>query len=99
MVAMPLVDRITVPIDEFCKLTDICRSVVYAYLQSNELRSVKIGRRRMIVVASYKEMVERAMREQPEYTPGRRPGRPRKIAHLAASEHAASVPMAASAGE
>ena len=76
--AMPLVDRITVPIAEFCQITDLCRTIVYKKLQSNELRSVKIGRRRMIVVQSYKEMVERALQEQPQYTPGRQPGRPRK---------------------
>jgi predicted DNA-binding transcriptional regulator AlpA len=77
--AMPIQDRLTVPLGEFVKLSGIGRSTVYAMLRSGVLRSVTLGKKRMVIVASYREVLESAMREQTTYTPGRRPrGRPRK---------------------
>jgi hypothetical protein len=77
--ALPVQDRLTVPLGEFLELSGIGRTCVYAMLRSGELLSITIGKKRMILVSSYKEVIERAMREQTTYTPGRRPrGRPRK---------------------
>jgi predicted DNA-binding transcriptional regulator AlpA len=78
-VALPVWERLTVPVGEFVEISGIGRSTVYAMLRSNELRSVTIGKKRMVLVESYREILERAMGEQPTYAPGRRPrGRPRK---------------------
>jgi hypothetical protein len=88
---MPVQDRLTVPVNEFVKLSGIGRSHVYELLRSGVLRSVTIGKKRMVLVASYREVLEKAMREQPTYTPGRRPrGRPRKgVDSVAAGQDAA----------
>jgi predicted DNA-binding transcriptional regulator AlpA len=78
-VALPVWERLTVPVGEFVEISGIGRSTVYAMLRDGVLRSVTIGKKRMVIVASYREVLERAMREQQSYTPGRRPrGRPRK---------------------
>jgi hypothetical protein len=77
--ALPIWDRITAPLGEFVEISGIGRSVLYKMLKSGELQSVTIGKKRMVIVASYRELLERAMRDQASYTPGRhRPGRPRE---------------------
>jgi predicted DNA-binding transcriptional regulator AlpA len=77
--ALPVWERLTVPLGEFVELSGIGRTAVYKMMQSGELKSVTLGKKRMVIVASYRELLERAMREQASYTPGRhRPGRPRK---------------------
>ena len=95
--ALPIWDRMTVPLGEFVELSGIGRTAVYGMMQSGELKSVTLGKKRMVIVASYRELLERAMREQASYTPGRhRPGRPRNSVTM---ESAAPAPMAAAAGE
>jgi predicted DNA-binding transcriptional regulator AlpA len=80
---------------EFIELSGIGRSCVYAMLRSGELKSITLGKKRMILVSSYKEILERAIREQQSYTPGRRPrGRPRKGVDVTA----APVAMVAAGG-
>ena len=76
--AMPIWDRLTVPLGEFVEISGIGRTQVYKMLRSGELQSVAIGKKRMVIVASYREALGRAMREQQTYTPGRIPGRPRR---------------------
>jgi hypothetical protein len=77
--ALPIWDRMTVPLGEFVEISGIGRTEVYKKMQSGELKSVTLGKKRMVIVASYIELLERAMAEQASYTPGRhRPGRPRK---------------------
>jgi hypothetical protein len=95
--AMPIWDRLTVPLNEFLEISGIGRSDAYAKLRSGELKSVTIGKKRMVIVASYIELLERAMQEQQSYTPGRHPaGRPRKSA---ANERGALVPMVVAGSE
>jgi excisionase family DNA binding protein len=52
-------DRITAPIGEFCRLTGIGRSLVYELIGDGRLDSILIGRRRLIVIESYRRLVER----------------------------------------
>jgi predicted DNA-binding transcriptional regulator AlpA len=76
--ALPIWDRITVPLCEFVELSGIGRSVAYQMMRSGELKSVTLGKKRMVVVASYRELLERSMAEQASYRPGKhRPGRPK----------------------
>jgi excisionase family DNA binding protein len=51
-------ERITVPIDQFCKLAGIGRSLVYEMLGDGRLESITIGRRRLIITDSFRRLVE-----------------------------------------
>ena len=49
---------ITTTIGNFCRLTDIGRSKTYELLASGALDSLKIGKRRLIVLDSYRKLIE-----------------------------------------
>ena len=51
-------DIITAPIQEFCRISGIGRSKTYELLDEGKLQSIKIGKRRLIVVRSWKQLVE-----------------------------------------
>jgi len=48
---------ITAPVNEFCILTGLGRTKIYEMLNSGELESVTIGRRRLIIVDSYRRLL------------------------------------------
>ena len=50
---------ITAPIGEFCRLSGFGRSRVYELIDAGELESVLIGKRRLIIVESYRQLIER----------------------------------------
>jgi excisionase family DNA binding protein len=52
-------ERITAPIDQFCILAGIGRSLVYEMLGDGRLESIRIGKRRLIVLDSYRRLIER----------------------------------------
>ena len=53
-------DRIiTAPIGEFCILSGISRTIVYELIGRGELESVTIGKRRLVIIDSYRKMIER----------------------------------------
>jgi hypothetical protein len=52
-------DRITATIPEFRRLSGIGRSRIYELLDSGDLESVYIGTRRLILVDSYRRLIER----------------------------------------
>jgi len=52
-------DRITVPVGEFCRLAGIGRSLVYEMIGDGRLESILIGKRRLIVLDSYRQLIER----------------------------------------
>jgi hypothetical protein len=53
-------DRIiTAPIGEFCRLSGIGRTRVYELISDRSLDSITIGRRRLIVIDSYRRLIER----------------------------------------
>jgi excisionase family DNA binding protein len=49
---------ITATVEEFCRLSGIGRSTTYKLLDSNDLDSVKIGGRRLIIIESYLRLIE-----------------------------------------
>jgi hypothetical protein len=57
--AMDTTDRITAPIGEFCKLAGVGRSLVYEMIGDGRLDSILIGKRRLVVIESYRRLVER----------------------------------------
>jgi excisionase family DNA binding protein len=53
-------DRIiSAPINEFCSLSGLGRTKVYEMLDSGDLDSIKIGKRRLILIDSYRKLIER----------------------------------------
>ena len=50
---------ITATIGSFCDISDIGRSKVYELLDAGDLESIKIGKRRLIVIDSYRRLIER----------------------------------------
>ena len=55
----PLDKVITASIGEFCRLSGIGRTKVYELLGDGDLESISIGRRRLIVLESYRRLIER----------------------------------------
>jgi excisionase family DNA binding protein len=49
---------ITAPIPDFCRLSGLGRSLVYEMIDDGRLESILIGRRRLIVVDSYRRLIE-----------------------------------------
>jgi excisionase family DNA binding protein len=57
-----IADRvITAPVNEFCVLSGLGRTKVYDMLDKGDLKSIKIGKRRLIVVDSYHKLIERQL--------------------------------------
>ncbi len=50
---------ITAPVAEFCRLSGLGRSRVYELIGDGTLDSITIGKRRLIVIDSYRRLVER----------------------------------------
>jgi excisionase family DNA binding protein len=49
----------TVTIPKFCELSGLCSKTVYNMLAAGKLKSVKIGRRRLIKLDSWRRIMER----------------------------------------
>jgi excisionase family DNA binding protein len=52
-------EPITTTIGDFCRLTGLGRSTIYELLGDGRLDSVKIGKRRLILLDSYRRLIER----------------------------------------
>jgi hypothetical protein len=74
----PSHDLITATIPEFRRLSGISRTRIYELLDAGELESIHIRTRRLIIIDSYRRLVERQRGQQPP-----QPG-PRPAAHAAA---------------
>src|SRR5437588_12563864 len=55
---------ITATIPNFCRITGIGRSKTYELLDDDTLESIKIGRRRLIILDSYRKLIERQRAER-----------------------------------
>jgi hypothetical protein len=70
---MPLdLEPITTTIPEFRRLSGIGRSRIYELLEAGELESVHIGVRRLILVDSYRRLIERQRQAMQRPSNGRR---------------------------
>jgi excisionase family DNA binding protein len=62
-------DRIiSAPIGDFCQMSGIGRSLVYEMIADGRLESIKIGKRRLVLIDSYRRLIEAcrgASAEQP----------------------------------
>lgn len=52
---------ITMPVTQFCRASGLGLTKVYALINSGALQSVNIGRRRLIIVDSYRRLIERQL--------------------------------------
>lgn len=53
-------DRIiTAPVGEFCRISGLGRTRVYELIANGELDSISIGKRRLIVLDSYRRLIDR----------------------------------------
>jgi excisionase family DNA binding protein len=55
--------KVLVSVDEAAELLSVGRTVVYRLVARNEVRSIKVGRTRRIVVASLHEYVGRQLEQ------------------------------------
>jgi excisionase family DNA binding protein len=54
----PATDAITAPVDKFCGLSGLGKNTVYQMIGDGRLASIKIGRRRLVVVDSYRRLIQ-----------------------------------------
>jgi hypothetical protein len=48
---------ISVTVDNFCRISDLGKTTVYGMIASGKLQSIKIGKRRLILMASYRQIL------------------------------------------
>ena len=55
-----IADRIiTAPVGEFCRISGLGRTRVYELIAEGDLESVLIGKRRLILLDSYRRLIDR----------------------------------------
>jgi hypothetical protein len=54
-------DLITVTIQKFIEISGLSNTTVYGLLNRGELESVNVGRRRLILLASYRRLLDRQL--------------------------------------
>jgi len=57
-------DLITATIPEFCRVSGLGRSMTYEMLADGRIKSIRVGKRRLIVLDSYRRMIEEALGDQ-----------------------------------
>jgi hypothetical protein len=63
---------ITAPIGEFCRISGIGRSRVYELIGDGSIASFTLGKRRLIVIDSYRRLIERQCAKEQEQHAARR---------------------------
>ena len=57
---IPFENRLAISIDEAVTVSGLGRSSVYQLMNSGEIETAKIGKRRLVLVASLKKLIEHA---------------------------------------
>jgi excisionase family DNA binding protein len=57
---VPINERLNVSLIEACQLIGIGRTRLYDYINAGELRTVRIGKRRLVPMAAIRDFVARA---------------------------------------
>jgi excisionase family DNA binding protein len=68
-------DIITAPIGEFCRITGLGVTKTYELINEGEIKSITIGKRRLIVMESWHRLIERRL-GTPAESPAASPPRP-----------------------
>lgn len=61
---VPLEQRLTVPMSEFVELSGLGRPTAQRMVKDGTLQSIAVGNKRLILVRSYLDFIERTRREQ-----------------------------------
>lgn len=75
---------VTAPISEFCRRSGLGLTKTYELINNGKLRSIRIGRRRLIVMASYHELIAEHLGTAAE-KPAANPPRPKRGRRAAAA--------------
>lgn len=59
-----MASRLLISVEEFCRITNTGRTRAYQLIRERQVKSVKLGARRLIVYASVEALVERLNTEQ-----------------------------------
>jgi excisionase family DNA binding protein len=59
-VTVPINERLNVSLIEACQFIGIGRTRLYEYINAGELRTVRLGKRRLVPVAEIRDFVARA---------------------------------------
>jgi excisionase family DNA binding protein len=55
----PAAQKLSYTVDEFCAATGITRTALYAAISKSQIKTFKVGRRRMVSKASAEEYLKR----------------------------------------
>jgi hypothetical protein len=90
---MLISDRITAPVNEFAAMSGLGVSTVWAMVKDRRLETIAVGRRRLVIIASYHKLIEeqRAAPVASVMTAPMLRGRPRKSAGAPRTEAAAVI--------
>jgi hypothetical protein len=58
-------DCISMPLVPFCSATGLGRTTVYSLIAAEEIKSVTVGKRRLIIIQSYLDFLERQEKSAP----------------------------------
>jgi hypothetical protein len=76
-----------VPFEEFCEIAHVGHSRGYEFLNSGDVKSVLVGRRRLVLIQSWYDYLERLLEEQRTFMPGRHPATAGSHHHLSPPIH------------
>ena len=71
-------DPITAPVNEFSRLSGLGISTVWQMMKDGRLESVAVGRRRLVVIDSYRRLIEEQREAPVAANPAMPKGRPRQ---------------------
>jgi len=75
---MIFTDQLTAPVNEFARLSGLGISTVWAMVKNCELESITVGRRRLIVIESYRKLIEERLADPMPANTSIPKGRPRQ---------------------
>jgi excisionase family DNA binding protein len=58
-------ETVTAGISKFAKIADVSRPTIYRMLAAGDLKSIKIGSKRLILLDSYRDLIARRVTEEP----------------------------------
>jgi hypothetical protein len=62
-------DRITAPPREFMRISGLGETTTYEMINDGRLESIKVGKRRLIVIDSYYRLIKQQVKTPPPKTP------------------------------
>ena len=62
--AVPIEQRLTIPVGEFIELTGMSRPTTDSLIKNGTIKSVVLGNKRLVYVGSFLEFIERTRKEQ-----------------------------------